>query len=318
MGHYLARRLLLFIPTLFAVSLLIFLVLRIVPGDVAVSILLGSEGREATAEDIARLRHELGLDKPIVIQYVDWVTGLARLDLGKSLYTKELVSEYIANRFPVTLELALLTSIVSVLLGIPLGLISAVRQNSFLDYIMRLIGIGGVTIPNFWLGTLLLLALVTLLGWAPPLGFPTLFEDPLKNLTIMVWPSLVLGYHFTGYLSRMTRSCMLEVLRQDYVRTAWSKGLRERAVVLRHALRNALLPVVTLLGLQMGALIGGTIVVEAIFVLPGVGLTLIDAISTRDYPLVQAIVVLFALSLLIINLVVDLLYGWLDPRIRYA
>lgn len=319
MQTYLVRRMLLFIPTLLAVSIIIFSILRVIPGDVAVYILVGGgEGTSATAESVAAFRRELGLDKPLHLQYMDWVVSLAQLDLGKSLFTRVSVAEELLNRFPVTIELALIATVISVLTGVPLGLLSAIRQDTWLDHIVRFVSIGGVTIPNFWLATLVILALVTYFRWIPPLGFPSLAEDPIKNLQIMILPSFVLGYHFAAYLSRMTRSSVLEVLRNDYVRTAWSKGLAERVVVVRHVLRNALLPIVTVLGFQFGVLLSGTVVVETIFVIPGVGLTLIDAISTRDYPVVQALIVLFAFVLLVINLVVDVLYGWLDPRIRYS
>lgn len=319
MRRYIAKRLLAMAPIALGVSLIIFTLMRVLPGDIALIILAGegSEGSSVKPEEVAALRESLGLDRPLAEQYATWIWGLVRLDAGKSLWHNRSVFEEIGKRLPLSLELALLSAIVSLAIAIPIGTISAMRQDAWVDYVFRIIAIGGISMPTFWAGTLIMLALVIFFGWMPPLGFTGPFQDPLKNLQQLIWPALALGYYFSAVVSRMTRSCMLEVLRQDYIRTAWSKGLRERIVIVRHALKNALLPVVTIVGVQVGHLIGGTVVMEQIFVLPGMGNALLDAISRRDYPVVQTIIVLMALMFLVVNLVVDLLYGWLDPRIRY-
>lgn len=319
MRRYIAKRLLAMAPMALGVSLIIFTLMRVLPGDIALIILAGegSEGSSVKPEEVAALRESLGLDRPLAEQYATWIWGLVRLDAGKSLWYNRPVFEEIGKRLPISLELALLSAIVSLAIAIPIGTISAMRQDAWVDYVFRIITIGGISMPTFWAGTLIMLALVIFFGWMPPLGFTGPFQDPLKNLQQLIWPALALGYYFSAVVSRMMRSCMLEVLRQDYIRTAWSKGLRERIVIIRHALKNALLPVVTIVGVQVGHLIGGTVVMEQIFVLPGMGNALLDAISRRDYPVVQTIIVLMALMFLVVNLVVDLLYGWLDPRIRY-
>ena len=317
MRQYLARRLLLLVPVLLLVSAVIFIMMRVLPGDAAL-VALTSAGEKPTPERLAEVRAEMGLDRPVFEQYLRWVGGLVRLDAGVSTLTGQPVTKEIAQRFPVTFELAMLGVLVSLLIAIPLGTLSALRQDSWMDYGLRVVAIGGIAMPTFWVGTLILLMLVRLFGWMPPLGFKGLFDDPGRNFQQLVWPAIVLGFNMAAIVTRMTRSQMLEVLRQDYVRTAWAKGLRERVVVYRHALKNALLPVVTLVGIQSAHLLGGTVIIETIFVVPGMGSYLVNAIAGRDYPVTQTVIVVFSLVTLLANLGVDILYGWLDPRIRYA
>ncbi|MBI4307475.1 MAG: ABC transporter permease [Chloroflexi bacterium] len=318
MQAYIVRRLLLFVPVLLLVSLIIFTVMRVAPGDVAILVLSGPEGEGSySPEDLEKVRRQLGLDKPLVQQYVDWITGLVRLDAGISLYKKVPVMEEIGRRLPLTLELAVLTLLVSLALALPLGIISALRQNTWLDYLIRVVSIGGITMPSFWVGSLIILFLVLAFRWLPPMEYVPLTKNPGANLLQLAFPALAMGYFYAAVVSRMTRSTMLEVLRQDYVRTAWSKGLSERLVVVRHALKNALLPVITISGFQFGTLLGGTVIMEFLFALPGLGSALIDGITFRDYPMVQTIVLLVAIFFSLVNLGVDLVYGLVDPRIRY-
>ncbi len=313
MQQYILHRTLLFIPTVFGISLLIFALLRVMPGDVAAAIL----GDERRPEVIEQVRHDLGLDKPLPLQYLEWMGGVIRGDFGKSYWYKTSVLEEIAKRYPVTLELAVLSIFFAILIAIPTGVISAIKQDTMVDYTLRIFTIGGLAIPNFWLGTLMILALVIWFRWIPPFGYVSPTQDLWANLQQFLLPSLALGYSLSAILSRMTRSQMLEVLREDYIRTARAKGLLERNVVLRHALKNMLLPVVTLSGIQLGFLLGGTVIMESIFVLPGMGRNLVDSILHRDYPMTQGIVLLMALTYTTINLLVDVLYAWLDPRINY-
>ncbi|MFH1486142.1 MAG: ABC transporter permease [Chloroflexota bacterium] len=318
MSAYVVRRLLLSIPVFVVVSLLIFCLMRVIPGDVALMMLTGTEGLSGASEErLASLRHDLGLDRPPHEQYLSWIGGLARFDLGRSFKTDDPVLEEIAKALPVTLELAILSTLISLVIAIPVGVMSAVHQDRWLDYIFRIVTVGGIAMPVFWTGTLIILFLVMLFRWIPPLGFAALTEDPVKNLQQMVWPALALGYNHSAILGRMTRSCMLEVLRQDYVRTARAKGLTERAVIYYHSLKNALLPVVTVAGFQFGYMLSGTMLMEIVFMLPGLGTTLVESILGRDYPLVQNIVLFIAFMQIAVNFGVDLTYGWLDPRIRY-
>ncbi|MBI2909054.1 MAG: ABC transporter permease [Chloroflexi bacterium] len=318
MRQYILRRILLLIPVLVGVSLIIFTLMRVLPGDVAVMMLSGGGQTAVDPEAAAKLRRELGLDRPIYVQYVDWVWQLVHLDAGKALRTDIPVFQEILRRLPLTLELAALSVIVSLLISLPIGVISALRQDTWVDYVFRVVSIGGLAMPTFWTGIILVLVLLIFFRWQPPLGYANLLDNPARNLQQVVWPVLVLGYYLSAAVSRMTRSCMLEVLRQDYIRTAWSKGLRETVVVYRHALKNALLPVVTLLAFQFGTLMGGAVVMETIFTLPGLGSVLVESIVFRDYPMVQTIVLLIAVIFTFVNLAVDILYAWLDPRIRYA
>jgi peptide/nickel transport system permease protein len=314
-SRYLLRRLLLLVPTLLGVTMVVFVLVRLLPGDAAS---LQLQDAKASAADEAALRHQLGLDKPIYLQYVDWLGTLARGDLGKSFRTRQPVVQELANRIPVTGELGILALIVSALVATTVGVISAVKQDTLLDYAARSTAIGLLAIPGFWLGTLVVTLPSVWWHWTPPLRYVRLTEDPLKNLTIVIIPTLILGLGLSGGLMRLIRTQMLEVLRQDFIRTASAKGLAEHAVVVRHALKNAFIPALTVLGLQVGLLVSGTVVLENIFVLPGMGRYLLEAVSGRDYPAVQALNLLFATLIVVTNLVVDLLYGWLDPRVRYT
>ncbi|MBI4340603.1 MAG: ABC transporter permease [Chloroflexi bacterium] len=318
MGTYITRRLLLVPPTLLIVSVFIFLVLRVVPGDVAHTILAGREGATALRpEDLAKLRTQLGLDRPLAVQYFSWISGLARLDLGDSLFHGEPVIQEFKRRFPVTLELAVLTLLISLSIGIPLGVLMAIKQDTMTDYGLRIVSILGIAMPGFWIGSLVILFLSLVLHWIPPIGYVSLWKDPWSNFQQLIFPALVLGYLLSALTARMTRSTMLEVLREDYVRTARAKGLRESVVIGRHALKNALLPVITIVGSQFGHLLGGTLIMEALFSIPGMGNALISALNERDYPIVENFLVIMVLWFLLINLAVDVAYAQLDPRIRF-
>mgnify|MGYP001608195765 CR=1 FL=1 len=319
MRRYIAVRLLQFIPSLVGVSIVVFALLRIMPGDVASLILLGQGGGgQLRQEDVDALRHQLGLDRPLYVQYVDWLWGLIRLDPGQSLWYDVPIRTEVLRTLPVTVELVVLTLAISLVISLPAGVLSAIRQNSWLDHGLRVFSVAGLSMPTFWSGTLVLLFLVAFFNWIPPLGIAMLWEDPWANVKQMALPALILGYFLSAMTSRMVRSAMVEVLREDYVRTAWAKGLRERVVVVRHAFRNASLPVVSLVGVQFAIILGGTVVIEEIFSLPGIASDLVNAIFHRDYPMVEAIVMLFAFLILSVNLVIDMMYAWLDPRIRYT
>ena len=320
MSTYILRRLVLFVPTLVGASILIFVLMRLVPGDIA-EILVYQTGSESSAvqkKQIQQIRRELGLERPIVTQYVDWIAAAVRGDFGQSYVQRRPVMDILRERFPRSMELALLTLVLAIAWAIPLGVISAVRQNGPLDYLARLVSLSGLSLPLFFTGALILYGLVRIFHWLPPLEFVSFTEDPLENLNQLIWPALAQAYYISAPITRLTRSQMLEVVRQDYVRTARAKGLAERAVIYRHALRNSLLPVVTFIGWWGGRLLGGLVIMEIIFVVPGMGSALIQAVSQRDYPTVQAMVFVMALVFLALNLAIDLLYAWLDPRIRYA
>lgn len=313
------RRLLLFVPTLFFVSVIIFVLMRLVPGDIAV-ILASESGTnpEIEAQLIIQIRKELELDRSWVYQYWKWVRGVVVGDFGQSYWEKRPVVDIISERFPRSIELAILTVILAMIWAVPLGVISAVKQNTWADYVVRLISISGLSMPLFLTGVLILYFLVHWFQWAPPLEFMDFFESPGENLMHLIWPALAQAFYISAPITRLTRSQMLDVIREDYVRTAHAKGLTNRVVVYRHALRNALLPVVTFIGWWGGRLMGGLVIMELIFGIPGLGTGLIDSLNNRDYPTTQAIVFLMATVFLTLNLLIDLLYGVLDPRIRYG
>ncbi|HKW92531.1 MAG TPA: ABC transporter permease [Methylomirabilota bacterium] len=317
MRTYLTKRLLLIVPTLFGVAAVVFVIMRVIPGDVTLLILGGDQTGRIDPQQLAAMRHQLGLDQPIAVQFGQWLWGVLRLDFGKSLWTGQPVIEEVLIRLPLSLEVAILATIISVLLAIPLGMLAAVRQDSWVDYVIRVVSIGGQAIPSFWVGILVILFLVIYFGWGPPLEFTPPWIDPWANFQQLVWPVVTVGYRYAAVTTRMTRSTVLEVLREDYIRTAWAKGLRERAVVIRHALKNAMLPVITLIGTEFAFLIGGLVVTETVFTLNGVGRFVVDAVAHRDYPVVQALVFLIAFCFVVVNLLIDLAYAWLDPRIRY-
>jgi peptide/nickel transport system permease protein len=314
---YILKRLLLIIPTLLGVAVIVFLIMRVIPGDVALMILGGDDGGQINQEQVVALRQQLGLDQPLVVQFATWLWGVVRFDFGNSLWTGQPIVHELAIRLPLSLQLALMATFVSVLIAIPLGTLAAVRQDTWIDYVVRVVSIGGLAIPSFWIGILCILFLVIYFGWGPPLEFTPPWVDPWVNLQMMIWPVVTVGYRYAAVTTRMTRSTVLEVLREDYIRTAWAKGLREGVVVLRHALKNSMLPVITLIGTEFAFLIGGLVVTETVFTLNGIGRFVVEAVAHRDYPVVQALVFLIAFSFVMVNLLVDLTYAWFDPRIRY-
>jgi peptide/nickel transport system permease protein len=315
MRRYIVGRLLLMIPTLVGVAILTFVIMRAVPGDIVALKYAGSPVPQSVIDEE---RHLLGLDKPMWEQFVVWMGDIARFDLGTSLWTGHSVVDEIQVRFPLSLELAFLATLLAIAIALPLGVIAAVRQDSWVDYAIRVFSIGGLAMPSFWIGILMILTTLTLWGWAPPLVFTPFTEDPVANLAQLILPAIAVGYRYSAVSLRMTRSTVLEVLREDYVRTARAKGLRETIVVMRHALRNALLPVVTVISLEFAFLIGGLVVTEQVFNLNGIGKLLVDAVAHRDYTLIQAIVLLLAAVFVLINFLVDMVYVVLDPRIRYS
>jgi peptide/nickel transport system permease protein len=316
MRVYLAKRILLIVPTLLGVASLVFVIMRVIPGDVALLILGGDSGQIDRAQ-LAAMHHRLGLDQPLVVQFGTWLWAALHFDFGASLWTGRPVVEELLVRLPLSLELAILATIVAVVLAIPFGMLAAMRQDSWLDYVIRVISIGGLAIPSFWAGILVILFLVINFGWGPPLEFTPPWVDPWANFQQMVWPVVTVGYRYAAVTTRMTRSTLLEVMREDYIRTAWAKGLAERVIVIRHALKNAMLPVITLIGTEFAFLIGGLVVTETVFTLNGVGRFVVDAVAHRDYPVVQALVFVIAFGFVIVNLLIDLTYAWFDPRIRY-
>lgn len=317
MRQYTIKRIGLFIPTVLLVTIIVFVVMRLIPGDPALAI-LSADDAVYTQEELAQLRAELGTDRPVVVQYAEWMGGLFRGDFGTSYWWGGPVMERLGERIPVTIELALLGIALAVVCAVPLGVISAIRPDSPLDYASRVFTLIGISIPTFFSGILLTILLIRAFGWLPPLGYEDIWEDPWTNIKQLLLPALALGFYDMAFIARVTRSSMMEILREDYMRTARAKGLRETVVLARHGLKNAVLPVLTISGWQFGRLFGGTVIIEKIFLIPGVGQLLIDAIYQRDFPTIQAVIVIVALSIVVVNLLVDLLYGWLDPRIRYA
>jgi len=319
MGEYAIRRVLLFIPTLLVATILVFALFWIVPGDSALTILVGGEGDSGMVapEQLEQLRQALGLDRPLYVQYASWLWDVLRGNLGTSLWYKTPVWDQLQDRFLVTMELAIMAMLMAFCAAVPLGVTSAVKQDTRFDYLSRVFSTIGIALPTFWLGILIVYALASFFQWLPPLGYATLWDDPLMNLQQLIFPAMTLAFHDLAFTARVTRSSMLEVLREDYLRTARAKGLMEILVVGRHALKNALLPVVTVSGYQFGRLLGGVIIVESIFVVPGMGTLLIDSIVHRDFIVIQAVVLLIAAVVLMLNLMIDLVYSVLDPRIRY-
>ncbi len=318
MQHYILRRLLLAVPTLVGVTVLIFLAMRVIPGDPLRSV--GGEGElyVLSEKELAEVRHSLGLDRSLAVQYLDWVVDIVKGDLGFSFWRdQEPVRDLIIRRAPITIQIALMASIIGWLIGLPVGMISAMKRNSLLDYVLRFFVTLFMAIPNFWLALTFLLITTMFFSWRPPLEISYLWSDPIPNLQMTIGPALALGAAFGAIIARMSRATMLEVAREDYVRTARAKGLAERIVVVRHMLRNAMLPVVTISGLQLAGVLGGAVAVERAFSVPGLGFTLIFSIVERDWVLVQNLVLLFGVVRVAMNLAVDLTYGWLDPRIRY-
>lgn len=314
--NYILKRLLLMIPTLLGVAALVFFLLRVLPGDI-VELKYAGTGSYAPKEAIERERAQLGLDKPILEQFVSWVWGMTRLDFGTSMWTGQPITHEIAIRLELSIELALMATLVAVFISLPLGTLAAVNQDTWLDYCVRVFSIAGLAIPSFWLGIVIILAFVIYFDWLPPLTFTSLWVDPKANFMQLIWPALAVGYRYSAVATRMTRSTVLEVLREDYIRTARAKGLWEGAVLIRHALKNALLPVITVIGLEFAFLVGGLVVTEQVFNLNGIGKLFVEAISQRDYTMVQSLVLLTSFVFIFINFLVDVINACLDPRVKY-
>jgi peptide/nickel transport system permease protein len=316
MRYFIFKRLLLMIPTLLGVAILVFFLLRVVPGDI-VELKYAGTGTYAPKEALARERAQLGLDKPLWQQFAVWMWGITRFDFGISMWTGRPIAHEIMIRLELSIELALLATAVALLISIPLGTIAAVRQDHWVDYLVRVFSIAGLAVPSFWLGILIILVFILYFKWLPPLTFTSLWVDPKANLQQLIWPALAVGYRYSAMATRMTRSAVLEVLREDYIRTARAKGLWEGAVLARHALKNALLPISTVIGLEFAFLIGGLVVTEQVFNLNGIGKLFVEAISQRDYTMVQSLVLLTSFVFIFVNFVTDLINAWLDPRVRY-
>jgi peptide/nickel transport system permease protein len=316
MLRYTINRVLLMIPTLIGVAVLVFFLLRVVPGDI-VEIKLRGDGGSVTQETIDMERKRLGLDRPLLTQFGDWMVGMATLDFGNSMWTERPVVTEIAGRLELSLQVAVMATIIAVLLAIPMGTLAALFRDSWIDYTVRLLTIGGLSIPSFWFGMLIMLTLLALFNWLPPITFTPIYVDPIANLTQLIWPALAVGYRYCAVVARMIRSSLLEVMNEDYIRTARAKGVYERLVISRHALRNALLPAITVIGLEFTFLIGGLVVTEQVFNLNGIGQLFVQSVSRNDFTLIQGMVMLIAAFYVLVNLAIDLLYAVFDPRIRY-
>jgi len=323
MYRYIVKRLLLAVPTLVGAAALVFVLMRLIPGDVCV-IRLGSGGAHVDPNAVAACRQELGLDDPLIFQFLTFIGNYITFDFGKSMWSGQPVIREIATRLPVSLQIALMATVIAILIAIPLGTISALKENTWLDHVVRMVAIAGIATPSFWLGIMSLVVVldVTYLAtgkpWMPPIDYVPLWQDPIRNLSMVLLPAITVGYRYSAVTMRMTRSAMLEVLREDYIRTARAKGLLEQIIVNRHALKNALLPVVTLIGIEFAFLIGGLVVTEQVFNLNGIGRLFVLAVQNQDNVLTQALVMLVVGVFVLTNLVVDVLYAWLDPRIRFS
>ncbi|MEK6594409.1 MAG: ABC transporter permease [Pseudomonadota bacterium] len=314
MLRYILNRILLIIPTLLGVAILVFFMLRLMPGD-PVAIML--EGANVTREVVEAERARLGLDQPAYIQFFKWMGAILQGDFGVSMWTGKSVTYEIGIRLELSLQVAVMATILAILLALPLGTLSAIFKDTWIDHSIRMISIAGLAVPSFWLGMIIILLLLTYFSWIPPLTFTPFFEDPLANLSQLIWPALAVGYRYSAVATRMMRSSILEVLQEDYIRTARAKGVYERLVVARHAMRNAMLPVVTVIGLEFAFLIGGLVVTEQVFNLNGIGKLFVQAVARGDYTMIQGLVLLVAVFFVLINFVIDMLYAFLDPRIRY-
>jgi len=322
MYQYVAKRVLLVIPTLIGAAALVFVLMRLIPGDICV-VRLGSGGGSFDPRAVAACHAEIGLDQPMIVQFFDFVWGFFQFDFGKSMWSGKPVSQEILTRLPISLEIALLATVLSIVIAIPLGTISALKQNTWIDVLVRTFAIGGIATPSFWLGIISILIVLDLSNaifgtpWMPPIDYVPIWQDPIRNLTMAFLPAITVGYRYAAVSMRMTRSAMLEVLREDYIRTARAKGLIEKLVINRHALKNAMLPVVTVIGIEFAFLIGGLVVTEQVFNLNGIGKLFVQAVSRGDYTMIQGLVLLVAACFVIINFAIDMLYASLDPRIRY-
>ena len=316
MHKYLIKRFLLMLPTLFGVALVTFVLIRVIPGDVVELRYSGDRG--AVSQDILdRERARIGLDQPVWKQFLTWTAGVVRLDFGTSMWTGAPIWEEIKLRFTLSLQVAIMATLVAVLLAIPLGVLSALKQDTWIDYSVRLFSIAGLAMPSFWLGIVIILVMLVVFKWLPPMVYTPFWVNPWQNMAQLIWPALTVGYRYSAVATRMTRSAMLEVLREDYIRTARAKGLVEKLILVRHALKNAMLPVLTVVGLEFAFLLGGLVVTEQVFNLNGLGLLFVQAVQHRDYTLVQALVMIVAGFFIIVNFCMDMIYAWIDPRIRY-
>jgi peptide/nickel transport system permease protein len=315
MQAYIARRLLSAVVALIGLSMLVFLLLRVAPGDAAVMLL--GEDVSAKPERLRELREQLGLEKPIPLQYTDWLADMARGDLGTSLFSGRKITGELANRLPISLELTILAMAIGLVISMPIGIFAAAFPESIPDHVLRFLSMIGLAVPNFWLATMVMVFGARWFGWIPPVGYTSFVSDPMRNLEQFIIPSLIIAVAVAASQVRLMRSTMLEVLGNDYIRTARAKGLRERTVITRHALKNAMIPVLTLFSSQFGRIITGIVIIENIFNLPGLGRFILDSINKRDYPMVQGIILLIGVWVVLLNLLTDLMYGWFDPRIRY-
>ncbi len=316
MHTYLLKRLLLIFPTLFGVAVVTFLLIRIIPGDVVELRYSGDRGA-VSQQLLDQERARIGLDQPVWRQFATWIWGVARLDFGQSMWTGAPIWQEIKLRFALSLQVAVMATIVAVLLAIPLGVLAALKQDTWIDYAVRVFSIAGLAMPSFWLGIVLILMLLIVFQWLPPMVYTPFWVSPWQNLAQLIWPALAVGYRYSAVATRMTRSAMLEVLREDYIRTARAKGLMQKLVLSRHALKNAMLPVLTVVAIEFAFLIGGLVVTEQVFNLNGIGLLFVQAVAHRDYTLLQALVMLVAGAFILVNFLMDVAYAWLDPRIRY-
>jgi peptide/nickel transport system permease protein len=316
MLRYIVKRLLLMIPTLLGVATLIFALMRVVPGDI-VELRFAGESAFAQKAQLDQERARLGLDRPLWKQFVEWMGGLLRFNFGTSMWTGAPILEEIRLRFALSLQLAVMATIIAILLAIPLGVLAALRQDTWVDYAVRIFSIAGLATPSFWLGIVFILGLLIIFRWLPPMVYTPFWVDPWQNLAQLVWPALAVGYRYSAVATRMTRSAMLEVLHEDYIRTARAKGVWEKLILSRHALKNAMLPVLTVIALEFAFLMGGLVVTEQVFNLNGLGMLFVEAVAHRDYTLVQALVMLVAFVFIFVNFLVDLTYAWIDPRIRF-
>ena len=323
MSQYIAKRLLLVIPTLFGAAVLVFLLLRLIPGDIC-DMRLAGEGGLVDEETLNTCRIAMGLNKSLWLQFFDFIWGFIRFDLGISMWTGQPISHEIGLRFHLSLQVAIMATVASIIIAIPLGTISAIKQNTWIDYFVRAFSIAGIAIPSFWLGIIIILGLLITTQyfsgtpWMPPIQFVPIWEDPMHNLSQLLWPALATGYRYSAVATRMTRSTLLEVLREDYVRTARAKGLLEKVIINRHALKNAMLPVVTVIGIEFAFLMGGLVVTEQVFNLNGLGKLFVESVDHHDFTMTQALVMLVVTIFVFTNLIVDIFYAWLDPRIRYS
>ena len=323
MYQYIVKRVLLMVPTLLGAAIFVFILLRFIPGDIC-ELRMAGEGAYVDEAALATCRANIGIDKSIFLQFVDFMWGFVKFDLGTSMWTGQPIGYEIGIRFELSLQIAIMATVVSVLIAIPLGTLSAVKQDTWIDYIVRGFSIAGIAMPSFWLGILIILFL--LIGtqaffgeaWMPPIQYVPIWEDPGYNLSMLIWPTLATGYRYSAVATRMTRSALLEVLREDYVRTARAKGLLEKIIINRHALKNSLLPVVTVIGIEFAFLMGGLVVTEQVFNLNGLGKLFVESVLNTDYTLTQALVMVVVAVFVLVNFLVDLLYAWLDPRIRYS